>query len=882
MGTRVIRGCSVTDRQAKRSGVWSFRYEHRGGEETDKNIFNYYTIYSMANDQETLEYLEWRTNPFKFIKWMWWLIPTNKDDKFVKGVHLTWQQTLIVKAVMDAVNDVKPRKITVASWHGIGKTAVFSMLLLRYLFCYIDAQVACTAPTQSQMYDVLWKEIAVWINRMPERAQEMYELSADFVKMVERPKTWWARARTARKESPEAIAGIHWEYVMIMVDEASAVPDEVYITAKGALTNRNMLMLMISNPTRLGGYFYKSHTSLSEDFQTFSFSSIDSPIVDYGFVNDIKKEYWEDSDEYRVRVLWQFPNEDAIDSKGYMRLFRADDIKYLTKVDEDAAFWHDAVLGVDPAWEGCFDDKTEILTDEWYKLFQDLTWKEKVLSLNPETDIASWENIDKIHKYEHNWYLNVMEWKRWVNFAITDNHKLLVKTRKWDWKLERYDNLPQEFSLKRVSGWKWEQAPTHIEFLWKEQPNWGIYKKRNIPFHIWAEFLWWFVSEGNVYIDKKGRYEICIAQNNWTNKDNIKKLLKIMGVWCSERDNYVKFDNQDMWKHLLEHCGKYAANKRIPKYIKEANPAIIETFLASFILWDWRTRKSGWFGMVSSSKLLIDDLQECLVKIGRAGKVSLSQEEWSETEIKWRKMIRKHNTYTLWMNKTSSDWFIVKSKVKQVPYNGFVYCVTTEKYHTISVRRNWVTMWSGNSDETVWVLRDNIKAKILKRETISTPKGIAQITSTLMTQYDIPWYRVIIDNFGVWTDCIQELALMWIRVFGLFLGKEANDKKTFLNKRAELYRRTREWLKKWGMFVRQDGFDEVLNIFYRRKEGSNQIQIMPKLEMKRDYGIKSPNIADSLAFTFLIPWWGMEWGVMSPDFGIDPRKSPVITNNYNV
>lgn len=43
------------------------------------------------------------------------------------------------------------------------------------------------------------------------------------------------------------------------------------------------------------------------------------------------------------------------------------------------------------------------------------------------------------------------------------------------------------------------------------------------------------------------------------------------------------------------------------------------------------------------------------------------------------------------------------------------------------------------------------------------------------------------------------------------------------------------------MFVRQDGFDEVLNIFYRRKEGSNQIQIMPKLEMKRDYGIKSPN-----------------------------------------
>jgi hypothetical protein len=115
----------------------------------------------------------------------------------------------------------------------------------------MDAQVGCTAPTQTQMYDVLWKEIAVWIFRMPQWAQDMYEISADYVKMVEKPKTRWARARTARKESPEAIAGLHGDYVMIMVDEASGVPDEVYITAKGALTSANVLMLMISNPTRL-------------------------------------------------------------------------------------------------------------------------------------------------------------------------------------------------------------------------------------------------------------------------------------------------------------------------------------------------------------------------------------------------------------------------------------------------------------------------------------------------------------------------------------------------------------------------------------------------------------------------------------------------------
>ena len=90
---------------------------------------------------------------------------------------------------------------------------------------------------------------------------------------------------------------------MILVDEASWVCDEVYVASKGALTNKNALMLMISNPTRLSGYFYKSHTSLKDWFQTFTFSCLDSPIVDYGFVEDMKREYGETSDEYSVWLL---------------------------------------------------------------------------------------------------------------------------------------------------------------------------------------------------------------------------------------------------------------------------------------------------------------------------------------------------------------------------------------------------------------------------------------------------------------------------------------------------------------------------------------------------------------------------------------------------
>ena len=63
-------------------------------------------------------------------------------------------------------------------------------------------------------------------------------------------------------------------------------------------------------------------------FQTFVFNAEDSPLVDVGSIEQWEKEYGKDSDEYRVRVRGEFPNQDVIDEKGYVRMFKMDDIKY--------------------------------------------------------------------------------------------------------------------------------------------------------------------------------------------------------------------------------------------------------------------------------------------------------------------------------------------------------------------------------------------------------------------------------------------------------------------------------------------------------------------------------------------------------------------------
>ena len=311
---------------------------------------------------------DWRKSPIVFIKDIWGLTPqplkpefiekakqsSLKDYKaewfepFIKGEHITWQQWVILLAVEKSLKYAAPKRISVASGHGIGKDACLSWLILWYLICFEDAQIPCTAPTSEQIHDILWKEIAIWLARMPEIIKNKYEWSAGYIRIKDSPETWFARARTARKENPEALAGIHGDFVFIIGDEASGVANEIFRPAEGAMTNENVLVVLVSNPTRLLGYFYDTHNSDKLNWQHLSFSSEDSPIVESDYCERIATKYGIDSDEYRYMVKGLFPKEDTVDDKGFVPLLIQSDLKQ----DHEDAFVGRIRLGIDPAGMG--------------------------------------------------------------------------------------------------------------------------------------------------------------------------------------------------------------------------------------------------------------------------------------------------------------------------------------------------------------------------------------------------------------------------------------------------------------------------------------------------------------------------------------------------
>lgn len=224
---------------------------------------------------------------------------------FVEGVldakPEKWQREALY-AVRD--ND----RVAIRSGHGIGKTAFLSWLILWWVLTRSPSRIACTANTASQLSDILWAEVAKWHRRMPEGLKELIEVTSAKVELTGQDS--FAVARTARRETPEALQGFHSPNMLFLVDEASGVDDIIFEVGEGAMSTEGAKTVMTGNPTRTSGYFYEAFNKMRDSFYTMKVASQDSTQVGPKFIEDMKIKYGEDSNIFRVRVLGEWPEAD--------------------------------------------------------------------------------------------------------------------------------------------------------------------------------------------------------------------------------------------------------------------------------------------------------------------------------------------------------------------------------------------------------------------------------------------------------------------------------------------------------------------------------------------------------------------------------------------
>lgn len=207
----------------------------------------------------------------------------------------------------DILMDLAQNKmVSVRSGQGIGKTALESWACVWFLTCRPNPRVVATAPTRQQLNDVLWAEIAKWLESS--LMKRFLKWTKTKIYMIGHEERWFATARTATK--PENMQGFHEDYMLFIVDEASGVADPIMEAILGTLSGSENKLLLCGNPTRTSGTFYDSHHKDRVDYKTHKISSRDSKRADKTNIKMLERKYGKDSDVVRVRVDGEFPKSE--------------------------------------------------------------------------------------------------------------------------------------------------------------------------------------------------------------------------------------------------------------------------------------------------------------------------------------------------------------------------------------------------------------------------------------------------------------------------------------------------------------------------------------------------------------------------------------------
>jgi phage terminase large subunit len=204
------------------------------------------------------------------------------------------------------------RAISMRSGHGVGKTTTLSWIIIWFMLTRFPQKTVCTAPTTGQLYDALMAETRGWIQELPEALQVLFEVKAEGIELRASPDKSFVSFRTSRPETPEALAGIHSDNVLLIADEASGIAEQVFVAARGSMSGHNATTILAGNPVRSQGLFFDTHRKpeTMKRWYRIHVSCLDTPLVAKVYAQEMAEQYGEDSNVYRVRVLGEFPLAD--------------------------------------------------------------------------------------------------------------------------------------------------------------------------------------------------------------------------------------------------------------------------------------------------------------------------------------------------------------------------------------------------------------------------------------------------------------------------------------------------------------------------------------------------------------------------------------------
>ena len=250
--------------------------------------------------------------------WVLWAFDWGHGDLEGFDGPDTWQKEImddigaeVISRAFNGVDPVDPIREATASGHGIGKSALTAWLILWIMSTRPNSKGIVTANTSDQLRTKTWGELGKWRSRCIVGHWFEYNNSRGSMSLYHHsyPESWRVDAQTCREENSEAFAGLHsaGSTPFYIFDEASAVPDSIWTVAEGGLTDGEPMFFVFGNPTRNTGAFRECFKRMGHRWNNRQIDSRLSKMTNKTLIAQWLKDWGENSDFFRVRVLGKFP-----------------------------------------------------------------------------------------------------------------------------------------------------------------------------------------------------------------------------------------------------------------------------------------------------------------------------------------------------------------------------------------------------------------------------------------------------------------------------------------------------------------------------------------------------------------------------------------------
>lgn len=482
--------------------------------------------------------------------------------------------------------------------------------------------------------------------------------------------------------SSKSVRGGH-PHCMIM-DECAEI-DKDLITAATESLDRYMTedgdfpkrLVLSSTPHVFDSFFVEHLQNPSKwGFMKYKWKAADSWNKNEEEIKDAKRRL--DEDTFRREWMGEAVSDSGtlIDSKDLQKSV----IRFSPDIQSEGYITGGLDFGF------CFDEETEVLTNNGWKYFDELEYSDKIMTMNPKNKNIEWQYPNSIEIQEDEWEIDVCEIDtKTMSYCTKKNHIFATFSDHGEYKKETYDELPKSSSHRKI-------------------PRTGIWKGKKSD--KWTDTkikaLSWVLTEGTIcdYSNNDCQYgRIDIYQSKSSEhyeylRDLLKQYSEENDITLNELDRKFVIYDKEIWDLLVDN--KLSYNKRIPKEIKELESNKLNILLEEMIKGDGN-RSLIW----TSSEKMADDIQEIALKSGKhASKkcrnrdkmISQCNEEEYNTRKNYRVNIKESKDAYIGKDKIETKKKISKFGTVQVD-NGMIY-----------VRRNGQPYFAHNDHPTAFVI----------------------------------------------------------------------------------------------------------------------------------------------------------------------------------